>query len=139
MKNQMLILFGLAALGAGLAGCQNKSPAPTVILYLPNLLHEETALRKSFQSKVRTLEVEVEAEGASVWKQRFAPDQWGELWIPQAILENEKAQIRVRVWDVMASGQDRAYPALEGESSLGTFPVLVYLQLRVPLSEYRSI
>lgn len=135
----MLILFVLTVLGAGLAGCQNQVLTPTVILYLPNLLHEETALRKNFQSKVRTLEVEVEAEGISIWKQQFAPEQWSELWIPQEVLENERAQIRVRVWDVMGSGQDRAYPALEGESRLGAFPVLVYLQLRVPLSEYRSI
>lgn len=139
MKNRMFILLVAAALGGGLAGCQNQVSTPTVLIYLPNLLLEETALRKSFLSKVKTLEIEVEAEGTSVWKQRFAPDQWTAVWIPQAFLENEGARVRVRVWDVTRSGHDRDYPALEGESSLGTFPISVHLQLRVPLSDYQSI
>ncbi|NBX82359.1 hypothetical protein EBQ90_04630 [bacterium] len=134
----MVIVLVLSALGAALAGCQNQVPTPSVILYLPNLLHEETGLRKNFQSKVKTLEVEVEEQGTPVWRQQFAPDQWSEVWIPREILENEKAQMHVRVWDVTSSGQDREYPALEGEASLGTFPVSIYLRLRVPLSEYHS-
>ena len=138
MKNQMIIVLVLSVLGAVFAGCQSQSPTPTVLLYLPNLLLEETGLKKNFQSKVKTLEVEVEEQGTSLWKQQFAPDQWNELWIPREILENEKAQMHVRVWDVTSSGQDRGYPALEGEASLGKFPISIYLRLRVPLSEYHS-